>query len=168
MVLLAAEHWLVGSDKYRLQHSQMNIVVCSSQYGEKGREVVSLRQCEQALRVCFQVSGYSWIRLVECQWVFRSRIVITCTRVVIRVNCVILSRCVNCNQLRSSARLRVIAPCSRRNWAIMAQGLHVIITGDDDGDRSSSSSSIVTLSPCTRLMSNGAKSFTDNPNLCGV
>ena len=25
MVLLAAEHWLVGSDKYRLQHSQMNV-----------------------------------------------------------------------------------------------------------------------------------------------
>ena len=77
MVLVAAEHWLVGSDKYRLQHSQMNIVACSCQYGAKGREVVSLRQCEQALRVCFQGSGYSWIRLVEYQWVFRSRIVIT-------------------------------------------------------------------------------------------
>ena len=29
MVLLAAEHWLVGSDKYRLQHGQMNIIACS-------------------------------------------------------------------------------------------------------------------------------------------
>ena len=59
MVLLAAEHWLVGSDKNHLQHSQMNIVACLCQYGEKGCKVVSLRQCEQALRLCFQVSGYS-------------------------------------------------------------------------------------------------------------
>ena len=42
MVLLAAEHWLVGSDKYRLQHSQMNIIACLCQYGEKGRKVVGL------------------------------------------------------------------------------------------------------------------------------
>ena len=28
MALLAAEHWLVGSDKYRLEHSQMNIIPC--------------------------------------------------------------------------------------------------------------------------------------------
>ena len=41
MVLLAAEHWLVGSDKYRPQHSQMNIIVCSCQYGEKVREAVT-------------------------------------------------------------------------------------------------------------------------------
>ena len=42
MVLLAAEHWLVGSDKYRLQDSQMNIIACSCtcQYGEKGHKVV--------------------------------------------------------------------------------------------------------------------------------
>ena len=77
MVLLAAEHWLVGSDKYRLQNSQMSVGACSCQYIEKGRRVVSLRQCDQALRVCFQVSGYSWIRLVEYQWVFRSTIFIT-------------------------------------------------------------------------------------------
>ena len=84
MVLLAAQHWLVGSNKYRLQHSQMNIIACSCHDGEKGRKVVSLWQCGQTLRVRFQVSGYSWIRLVEYQWVFRSRIVIT--RAVIRVN----------------------------------------------------------------------------------
>ena len=42
MVLLAAQHWLVGSDKYRLQHSQMKIVACSCHDGEKGRKVVSL------------------------------------------------------------------------------------------------------------------------------
>ena len=83
MVLLAAEHWLVGSDKYRLQHSQTNIIACLCQYGEKGRKVVSLRQCGQTLRVRFQVSGYSWIRLVEYQWVIRSRIVII--RAIIRV-----------------------------------------------------------------------------------
>ena len=126
MVLLAAQHWLVGSNKYRLQHSQMNIIACSCHDGEKGRKVVSLWQCGQTLRVRFQVSGYSWIRLVEYQWVFRSRIVIT--RAVIRVNCVILlSRCVNW-QLRSSVRLRVKAPCSRRNWAIKALSSHVVIT----------------------------------------
>ena len=56
--------------------------------------------------------------------------------VVISVNCVILSRCVNRQQLRSSARLRDMAPCSRRNWAIeylcwliMTLGSHAIITG---------------------------------------
>ena len=59
MVLLAAKHWLVGSDKYHLQHSQMVVVACSWQYVEKGCELVSLRQCEQALRVCFQASGFS-------------------------------------------------------------------------------------------------------------
>ena len=127
MVLLAAQHWLVGSDKYRLQHSQMNIIACSCHDGERGRKVVSLWQSGQTLRVRFQVSGYSWIRLVEYQWVFRSRIVIT--RAVIRVNCVILlSRCVNCHQLRNSVRLRVTAPCSRRNWAIKAPSSHVVIT----------------------------------------
>ena len=41
MVPLAAEHWLVGSDKYHLQHSQRNIIACSCQYGEKGRKVFS-------------------------------------------------------------------------------------------------------------------------------
>ena len=127
MVLLAAQHWLVGSGIYRLQHCQMSIIACSCHDGEKGRKVVSLWQCGQTLRVRFQVSGYSWIRLVECQWVFRSRIVIT--RAVIRVNCVILpSRCVNCHQLRSSVRLRVMASCSRRNWAIKALSSHVVIT----------------------------------------
>ena len=71
-MVLAAERWLLGSDEYRLQHSQMVNVACSYQYVEKGRELVCLRQCEQALRVCFQVSGYSWIRLQDCQWVFRT------------------------------------------------------------------------------------------------
>ena len=74
MVLLAAQHWLVGSDKYRLQHSQMNIIACSCHDGEKGRKVVSLWKCGQTLRAHFQVSGYSWIRLMEYQWVIRSRI----------------------------------------------------------------------------------------------
>ena len=40
--VLAAQDWLVGSDKYRLQHSQMNIIACSCHDGEEGRKVVSL------------------------------------------------------------------------------------------------------------------------------
>ena len=51
MVLLAAQHWLVGSDKYRLQHSQMNIIACSCHDGEKGRKVVSIWQCGHCLHV---------------------------------------------------------------------------------------------------------------------
>ena len=42
MVLVAAERWLVGSDKYRLQRSQMAIVACPCQYVERERDIACL------------------------------------------------------------------------------------------------------------------------------